>query len=126
MLRRVAERRRQSALILTIALTSAWFAVTDALPAVAPTQRGNASKRAVVHRVLMDGTAFTPATLHVKVGERITWINEDPFPHTVTSQTGGFDSKDIASDRSWTYRATKSGNFPYRCKIGRASCRERV
>ena len=68
-------------------------------------------------KVSIDGTAFRPITLRVKAGESITWTNEDPFAHTVTSRAGGFDSKALASGRSWTYRATRAGEFPYVCTL---------
>jgi putative membrane protein len=68
-------------------------------------------------KVSIDGTAFKPTTLRVKAGDSITWTNEDPFAHTVTSRAGGFDSKMLASGRSWTYQATRAGEFPYVCTL---------
>jgi len=68
-------------------------------------------------KVTIDGTAYTPATLRVKTGDSIIWTNDDPFAHTVTSRAGGFDSKMIATGRSWTYRATRAGEFPYVCAL---------
>ena len=65
--------------------------------------------------VAIDGTAFQPATLTVKVGDSVTWVNKDPFPHTVTSAAGGFDSHEIAPGKSWKYTATKKGEFAYIC-----------
>jgi plastocyanin len=65
--------------------------------------------------VAIDGTAFPPATLSVKVGDSVTWVNKDPFPHTVTSAAGGFDSHEIAPGKSWKYTATKKGEFAYIC-----------
>jgi plastocyanin len=71
------------------------------------------------HTVLISGTAFKPATLTVKVGDRITWTNDDPFAHTVTSAKGRFDSKEIAAGRSWTYQVNQAGEFPYICTLHR-------
>ena len=65
--------------------------------------------------VAIDGTTFQPATLSVKVGDSVTWVNKDPFPHTVTSAAGGFDSREIAPGKSWKYTATKKGEFTYVC-----------
>jgi plastocyanin len=45
----------------------------------------------------------------------VTWVNKDPFPHTVTSAAGGFDSHEIAPGKSWKYTATKKGEFAYIC-----------
>jgi plastocyanin len=65
--------------------------------------------------VAIDGTTFQPATLTVKVGDSVTWVNKDPFPHTVTSAAGGFDSHEIDSGKSWKYTAIKKGEFAYVC-----------
>ena len=53
----------------------------------------------------------------MKKGESVTWVNRDPFPHTVTAAAGKFDSKSIAANGKWSYRATKAGEFPYICTL---------
>ena len=65
----------------------------------------------------MDGVAFAPEQLIVKVGETVTWTNKDPYPHNVTSTTGEFKSGDIAPDAKWQFQATKAGRFPYECTL---------
>jgi plastocyanin len=69
------------------------------------------------HTTTIDGTAFTPRRVSVKVGDSVTWTNKDPFAHTVTSRAGGFDSKTIVAGGSWTYLATRAGEFPYVCAL---------
>lgn len=69
------------------------------------------------HTVTIDGTEFSPAELTVNIGDTIVWVNKDPYPHTATSRTGGFDSKKIGPDKSWKYVAKKAGDFPYVCTI---------
>ena len=71
----------------------------------------------VTHTVAMEGTAFQPVALTVKAGESIVWINKDPFPHTVTSSAGGFDSKPLEPAQSWAYVASKPGEFSYTCSL---------
>jgi len=68
------------------------------------------------HTVTMDGTRFHPETLTVKRGDRVVWVNKDPFPHTATAE-GAFDSKSVAAGHSWTYVARKSGEFAYVCTL---------
>jgi len=51
---------------------------------VGPAAAADAPK-AATHSVAIDGTNFQPAMLTVKVGDSVTWVNKDPFPHTVTS-----------------------------------------
>ncbi len=69
------------------------------------------------HTVIIEGLRFDPQTLTVRRGDRITWINRDPIPHTVTAKNGGFDSHQIAPDGSWTYVARKAGEYDYVCTL---------
>jgi plastocyanin len=69
------------------------------------------------HTVVADATRFQPATLTVKAGDTIVWVNKDMFPHTATSKAGGFDSGVIMAGKSWTFTAKKKGSFPYVCVL---------
>jgi plastocyanin len=69
---------------------------------------------AATHTVVIDGVSYSPATLTVKRGDTVTWVNKDPFPHTVTAK-GAFDSKDIAAGAKWKYVARKAGTYDYIC-----------
>jgi plastocyanin len=101
-------RNRAGALVITMAmgllLSSAGLTVS-------------ARPRPVVHTVVIEGTRFEPQVLTVRAGDTVVWINKDPFPHTVTAQAGGFDSKSIAPDKSWKYTPGKAGVFPYVCTL---------
>jgi plastocyanin len=76
---------------------------------------GSGPALAAVRTVAIDGTKFDPETVTVKAGDTVVWINKDPFPHTVTSQAGGFDSKEIVAGKSWQFKTGKPGVFPYAC-----------
>ena len=69
--------------------------------------------KAATHTIAIDGTSFATPALTIKVGDSVIWVNKDPFPHTVTSASGGFDSHDIAPGKSWKFTATRKGEFPY-------------
>lgn len=77
------------------------------------------SKRAAghAHTVIIEGMAFKPQVIVVHPGDRITWINKDLFPHTVTSTSGKFDSHPIDPDGKWTYVARKAGEYDYVCTL---------
>jgi plastocyanin len=81
--------------------------------------RGGAAGAAppVKHTVAIEGTAFVSADLTVNAGDTVVWVNRDPYPHTATSKTAGFDSRDIAPGKSWTYTAKTKGDFAYLCAI---------
>jgi plastocyanin len=67
------------------------------------------------YRVTIEGLRFSPPVLAVTVGDRIVWINKDPFPHTVTADAKAFDSHDLAADSSWEYTPRRAGEYPYGC-----------
>jgi plastocyanin len=81
----------------------------------AATTVGAASGR--THSVAMDGTTFQPASLTIRLGDTVVWTNKDPFPHTATSSTGGFDSSSLAPDKSWRFTPGKKGEFAYTCTL---------
>jgi plastocyanin len=72
------------------------------------------AERPVTHAVVIKATSYTPQAVTVKRGDTVVWINEDPFPHTVTA-AGAFDSKSIAAGGSWKYRPMRGGEFAYTC-----------
>jgi plastocyanin len=76
-----------------------------------------APAKPVTHTVKIDAMQFKPAVLTVRQGDIVVWTNNDPFPHTVTSGPGGFDSKQILPGKSWKYTAAKKGERPYACTL---------
>ncbi len=60
---------------------------------------------------------YGPASLKIKVGETIKFVNGDEEPHTVTAKDGAFNSKALDTNEAWTYTFTKPGTFPYFCAI---------
>lgn len=58
---------------------------------------------------------YSPQTLTVKAGTTVTWINEDPFPHTATADGGSFDTGNIGQNQRASVTFNKPGTFPYTC-----------
>jgi plastocyanin len=61
--------------------------------------------------------AFSPASITVKVGTTVTWTNKDSTAHTVTSDSGVFDSGNLAVNANYSYAFSKAGTFAYHCAI---------
>jgi plastocyanin len=78
---------------------------------------GSRAAAGTTHTIDIDGTAFVPPEMTVHVGDTVVWKNKDPFPHTATSKSAGFDSQDIDEGGSWSYKATKAGDFEYDCTL---------
>ena len=49
-------------------------------------------------RVNIKDLAFSPATLRIKVGQTVEWVNADPLAHTVTADDKSWGSGFINSD----------------------------
>jgi plastocyanin len=62
-----------------------------------------------------NGQFYSPATLTIKVGRTVTWINQDIAAHTVTSTTGAFNSGNMKSGAVFSYTFTQPGNYSYYC-----------
>ena len=73
-----------------------------------------AAEKPVTHTVVMKATSYAPIALTIRRGDSVVWINQDPFPHTVTS-AGAFDSKSIAAGTSWKYKPRRVGEYAYTC-----------
>jgi plastocyanin len=50
----------------------------------------------------------------VKVGDTITWVNNDSVQHTVTARDKSFDLR-LAPGQKGTTTASKAGSFPFYC-----------
>ena len=83
---------------------------------MAPGAAAGAAKPAT-HRVTIDGATFTPPKVTVAAGDTVVWVNKDPYPHTATSKAAGFDSKELATGKSFKFVAKKKGDFPYVCSL---------
>jgi plastocyanin len=68
--------------------------------------------------VAIKGFAFAPDTVQAKVGQKITWTNDDAAAHTVTATSGGdFDSGTLAQGASFSFTPEKAGTIAYFCEI---------
>jgi len=69
----------------------------------------------VTNQVTIANFKFTPSTLTIKVGSSVTWINNDAATHTATSNNSVFDSGDLPTGKSFTYKFNAVGTYPYIC-----------
>lgn len=68
--------------------------------------------------VAIQNFAFSPATITVKVGTKVTWTNKDSAAHTVTGDTNdGPASGTLAQNASYSFTFSKAGTFKYACSI---------
>lgn len=69
------------------------------------------------NEVWIQGMAFDPSTITVTTGTTITWTNKDAIGHSVTSDSGVFDSGILNSTETFSYTFNTAGTFAYHCKV---------
>jgi plastocyanin len=69
------------------------------------------------HVVSIDNFSFTPETLVVPVGAKVTWTNHDDVPHTVTASNKQYNSGALDTDEKFTRAFAAAGEYDYFCAI---------
>lgn len=88
---------------------------TTAAPAVETT--ASVTTTAAKNEISIKGNAFNPDNLSIKVGDTVTWINNDSYAHTVTALKGEFESGNMASGAKFSFTFDKEGTYDYICGI---------
>ncbi len=68
-----------------------------------------------VASVSITNYAYHPADITVTKGTTITWSNGTNIVHTVTADSGMFDSGNVNPGKSFSYTFSQAGTFPYHC-----------
>jgi plastocyanin len=69
-------------------------------------------------QIKMQNIQFSPKATTVKVGQKVTWVNEDTVDHNVTANSGAsFKSKDFGNGATFAFTPTKAGTIKYVCTI---------
>jgi plastocyanin len=68
-------------------------------------------------RVDIKDFRYGPPELTVPPGARVTWMNHDEEPHTITSTTGAFSSTGLSHDETFTQTFTRPGRYAYFCAL---------
>lgn len=69
------------------------------------------------NEVWIQGMAFDPGIITVAANTTITWTNKDGVAHTVTSNTGIFDSGTINANGTYSHMFATAGTYPYHCTV---------
>ena len=73
------------------------------------------SGSAADHIVEVRQMAFVPASITVRKGERVTFINRDIVMHDITEEKKAWQSHPLGTGKSWTLTITRSAD--YYCSI---------
>src|ERR1044072_2100161 len=69
------------------------------------------------NEIVIQNFAFEPATLTVKAGTKVTWVNRDEEPHTATATDKRFNSKVLENGDRFTTEFTQPGTYKYYCAL---------
>lgn len=68
--------------------------------------------------IKMQNIQFAPKDTTVKVGQKVTWTNDDSTDHNVTADSGAdFKSKDFGSGGTFEFTPDKAGTIKYECTL---------
>jgi plastocyanin len=102
-------------LVLALVGCSSGGGSTSGGTATPPVSGSSSGSGATATTVVEKNFAFEPATLDVKVGDTVTFKNEDSAPHNVKIDGKELGSQDPGASVTWT--AAAAGSFPYSCTI---------
>ena len=108
------EMSKRKGLIFTAMAVALVGIVTGLLPGCASASSPASTQAA--NEVILTGRAYIPDPITVTMGTTITWTNEDPEAHSVTSDDLLFDAE-LAPGMSFSYTFTERGTFSYRCAV---------
>jgi plastocyanin len=70
---------------------------------------------------------FQPPEVHIGVGGKVTWSNNDNMAHDVTADDGSFRSSPtceaatgtgcLGPGATWAHTFRQAGRFPYHCQL---------
>ena len=75
--------------------------------------------QATTNQILIKGYAFSPDTLTVKVGTKVTWMNQDLARHTITADvpsTSAPASALFGQNESVSFTFSTPGTYTYHCE----------
>jgi plastocyanin len=73
-----------------------------------------------LNSIAIKNFAFSPATLTIKTGTTVTWMNQDGAPHKIASDPGSvvaFTSESLANGATYQFTFNQTGTCSYHCTI---------
>lgn len=112
-----AEPAAPSGAVTTAPATGGAYSGGYAIPPDVSDQAAAAAGSSEAGTVVAKDIAYNPTEITVKVGDTVTFKNEDGFAHTFTADNGEFDSNNVDGGGSFEYETTAAGTIAFHCKI---------
>ena len=98
----------------TLPVLAAAFALANPPAPRAAVASAPATAAPAVH---ISNFTFGPALLKIRVGQTVTWTNDDDIPHTVTAIDHSFKSKVLDTGEHFSFTFAKPGLVGYFCSL---------
>src|SRR5919205_1097121 len=79
------------------------------------------SSSTATHTVQIKRSAFQPATLTIKTGDTVKWVNSDTQSHQVVSNNGSFVSPILGPGKTYSHKFNFAGTYRYHDGLNAAS-----
>jgi len=89
----------------------------SSMPSQSPAASSKSTMNQTGNSVTIASFAFSPASLTVKVGDTVTWTNQDSIGHSATANDGTFDTGILDQGKSGSFTFTKAGRYEYHCSV---------
>ena len=86
---------------------------------VAPAVQPAGSVAPAAAKVTIKSLKYSSNTIQITKGETVEWVNDDLTPHTVTSDSGEFNSGSMDVGATWRHTFNEPGTFAYFCTFHR-------
>ena len=103
-----------AAVLAAVALTAGCSSSKGSSTGGASTGAGGGSS---ANAVDVKGFAFSPGTINVSVGTKVTWTFDDSAAHTVKADDGSFSSAALNGGKTFSFTFAKAGTYTYICSI---------
>ncbi|HEV2740668.1 MAG TPA: cupredoxin domain-containing protein [Candidatus Elarobacter sp.] len=91
--------------------------VAALVAAIVPAPAASAPPAPAALVVHIRDDAFVPASLTVKAGDKVTFVNDDDDAHTATADDASWDSEGLNQGQKWTHAFMKPGKIAYHCTV---------
>lgn len=120
---------RQTIAVFSAVLTALALSTTLGGFVTSVSAQGGSNVSIVSGAATLADKAFSPNPMNVKVGDTVTWTNDDSQAHTVTSGISTdpdkgklFDSSPnfnplVEPKQTFQHKFTTAGDFPYSCQL---------
>jgi len=91
---------------------------TNPTPEAGTSTQSEAAASNDIVTISMKDIQFVPREAETKVGQKVTWTNDDTAPHNVTAKEGAdFASETMNKGDTFDYTPTQAGTIDYVCTI---------